>query len=399
MKSKIRDGLADRIGGPTGDDPAAIDRDLLAIRAALAPVIERPFHFWTAGVKELWDSAHTESSSTVADSNDLNEPRPRHYWLYAPGAQASEWEEFSAHGIMAIGWDELDDLASYASREAIRQALDLQGTGRSLKNDVLAVWQFQNEMAVGDIVYAKRGRRKIVGRGEVTSDARFEPTRALFRHLRSVRWDHIGSWDHPGDAVLKTLTDITTYHDYVEKLEALVTGELEEEELVITTPLPSYDKASFLSEVYLSEAQYERLSGLLRRKKNVILAGPPGVGKTYAAKRLAYSIMGTTDLSRVQMVQFHQSYSYEDFMMGTDLPNPAALHSPRGRSIGSARPPAPMTKTARTSSSSTRLTAAISPRSSRSCSCSSKSTSVGRSYVSSIRTRRSRFPLTFTSSE
>jgi 5-methylcytosine-specific restriction protein B len=316
MKSKIRDGLADRIGGPAGDDPAAIDRDLLAIRAALAPVIERPFHFWTAGVKELWDSAHTDSSSTMADSNDLNEPRPRHYWLYAPGAQASEWEEFSAHGIMAIGWDELDDLASYASREAIRQALDLQGTGRSLKNDVLAAWQFQNEMAVGDIVYAKRGRREIVGRGEVTSDARFEPTRASFRHLRSVRWDHIGSWDHPGDAVLKPLTDITTYHDYVEKLEALVTGELEEEELVITTPLPSYDKASFLSEVYLSEAQYERLSALLRRKKNVILAGPPGVGKTYAAKRLAYSIMGTTDPSRVQMVQFHQSYSYEDFMMG-----------------------------------------------------------------------------------
>src|SRR5699024_7318145 len=37
---------------------------------------------------------------------------------------------------------------------------------------------------------------------------------------------------------------------------------------------------------------------------------------TYAAKRLAYSVIGEQDRSRVQIVQFHQSYSYEDFLMG-----------------------------------------------------------------------------------
>ena len=56
--------------------------------------------------------------------------------------------------------------------------------------------------------------------------------------------------------------------------------------------------------------------GLLRRKKNLILQGAPGTGKTFAAKRLAYALMGQTDDSRVEVVQFHQSTAYEDVVVG-----------------------------------------------------------------------------------
>ncbi|MCL1826706.1 MAG: AAA family ATPase [Candidatus Cloacimonetes bacterium] len=78
----------------------------------------------------------------------------------------------------------------------------------------------------------------------------------------------------------------------------------------------SYTKSDFLTDVYISEAEYNSLTSLLYHKKNIILQGAPGVGKTFTAKRLAYSIIGYKDESKVKLVQFHQNYSYEDFIMG-----------------------------------------------------------------------------------
>ncbi len=77
-----------------------------------------------------------------------------------------------------------------------------------------------------------------------------------------------------------------------------------------------YNREDFLREVYMTPQGYDTLVSLLEHKKNLILQGPPGVGKTYAAKRLVYSIMGIKDDSRVELIQFHQNYSYEDFIMG-----------------------------------------------------------------------------------
>lgn len=79
---------------------------------------------------------------------------------------------------------------------------------------------------------------------------------------------------------------------------------------------PSYTFEDALQELFLSRERIEHFLTVWRRKKNLILQGAPGVGKSFVARRLAYTLIGARDPSRVETVQFHQSYSYEDFVQG-----------------------------------------------------------------------------------
>jgi 5-methylcytosine-specific restriction protein B len=166
------------------------------------------------------------------------------------------------------------------------------------------------DFTLGDIVFVKKGIHQLVGRGVVTSDYFFVASIDIeYSNLRKMNWtDNCLEQpkDHPGQAVMKTLTDITSYTYYVEKLCALFDND--EDDNDDETPevsYPLYDTDKFLDEVYMDEDNYNTLVGLVRTKKNVILQGAPGVGKTYAAKRLAYSMMGVKNQERVMMIQFH----------------------------------------------------------------------------------------------
>jgi len=79
---------------------------------------------------------------------------------------------------------------------------------------------------------------------------------------------------------------------------------------------PEYGASDALKEIFLEKTFFEDICELARRRKNIVLQGPPGVGKTFVAKRLAYVLLGAKDDARIGWVQFHQSYSYEDFIQG-----------------------------------------------------------------------------------
>ena len=240
-----------------------------------------------------------------------------HYWIYSPGDGAAIWDECYKNGFMAIGWDQIGDLNAYSSKDEMKQAMKEEiDPSKPYTNAAHATWQFVHDMKPGDVVFAKKGMHLIVGRGVVESAYEFDPKRNHYKNVRKVKWTHKGEWQHPGQAVMKTLTDITAYTDYVEKLNAIFASDTIDDEEATVIEHPAYDAEDFLEEVFMDEDSYETLVALVRNKKNVILQGAPGVGKTFAAKRLAYSMMGVKDPNRVMMVQFHQSYSYEDFIMG-----------------------------------------------------------------------------------
>lgn len=386
---------------------------------------------------------------TVKGKSKYTNPK---YWVYSPGEGARMWEDCKEKGLICLGWDSLGDYTQYEAREDMVKKMQIDyNTDKSCKNDSLATWEFAYEMNPGDVVFAKKGRSTILGRGVIQSNYIYDDKRREYKNVRTVNWEKTGEWTLDELTALKTLTDITKYTDYVKRLNALVEdmsvpaencnywylctnpkmfsimdwpvgdtqeftlknangnkrqrpqnfleakagdkvicyasspikqvtslaivskeqdGETMEFEKTETLPYPvdlktiqntpelqnveglpnfqgtlfkltkdEYDKIldlvresnapvnqksnleqyteeDFLNEVYLPKGEFERLKNLLTNKKNIILQGAPGVGKTFSARRLAYAMMGEKDDSRISLIQFHQNYSYEDFILG-----------------------------------------------------------------------------------
>lgn len=232
------------------------------------------------------------------------------YWLYAPGENAKNWNEFFANGIMALGWDELGDLREYRSRTEIKEALTKSyGGDGSKKNDVSANDDFVNKIKTGDIIIAKKGRSELLGYGVVQSDYKYDNNRSEYHSIRDVDWKLKGNWQLDFSLVIKTLTDITKYE----------------------SDHPDYDTFHERLMGVMSNNNQSENAQNMRFPLNTIFYGPPGTGKTYhTVIRAAQIITGSKIDSysealeifrsnlhdRIEFITFHQNYSYEDFIQG-----------------------------------------------------------------------------------
>lgn len=277
---------------------------------------------------QTYDWLRTRFGDSDGGSEKASAPNGIRCWIYTC---TSFYKEDFEKGIMTLGLAYSGDLSVCNSEDEIFRRYNYpQGTH--------ACWEFSHEMKIGDVIFAWNGNDGIFGRGIVRSDYEYHRNHngenfGWRYHGRKVEWTHkfeeaaIVQGENFGFSILN---EITNNADLLEKIQALfdeneasqneieeaeIVGEEEVEE-VETANLEPYTKEDFLAEVFVSEADYERLARLLETKKNLILQGAPGVGKTFLAKRLAYALMGVKDASRVSLVQFHQSYSYEDFVMG-----------------------------------------------------------------------------------
>ncbi len=246
----------------------------------------------------------------------------RRAWVYAPGEQAKYWDEFYQDGIMALGWDDAGDFAPFATLDDFRAAMDTTyGTEKSQGQNARMCFDFTRTMHSGDVIYVKRGRNTFIGRGIVEGEYQFAPDRPRLTHIRKVRWTARGEWSWPDLLPMKTLTEWTSFRQLLEKLERLV-SEVSTE--TSQAPLPAaptaerqpYSADDALAGLFMPRGEFTKLVGTWSAKKNLILQGAPGVGKTFVARRLAYALMGYKDPTRVRSVQFHQSYGYEDFVQG-----------------------------------------------------------------------------------
>ena len=234
-------------------------------------------------------------------------------WAVGAGEGGRLWEEFVEQDIVAVDFATEGDLSEYPDRNAIHEALIRNGRGTNPVMNSLCAWQFVSEIKVGDFLIAKTGRNTILGWGKVVGEHRYDSERSEYRNIRNAEWNPCSSPIRHTDAITsKTLTRCTDWKKWLKDAFDLI----EEPDFPPPPELVPYVISDALVDLFVEEQQFRRILASLALRKNLILQGPPGVGKTFIARKLAWCLQGYKDSSRIQLVQFHQSYSYEDFVQG-----------------------------------------------------------------------------------
>ena len=262
--------------------------------------------------KKFLDYLETGVKDSMPDTNNDNKEKPTQdkaqepetvlskqsisYWIYSPGQSACKWQECQVESKMLLGWDEMEDFSQYGSRQEIINELRIvyNNPENAFSNDSLAIWQFCNEMKPGDVVYVKRGRSLIVGRGVVKGDYVYNDKRYDFMNSRDVEWTDVGEWEYPNQLPMKTLTCINDYQEMIDRLENLFSPVQEVEQLPFDMDVvtESIKQTGLLYE----DSLIQRFVCSLMTKPFVILSGLAGSGKTQLALAFARVMSEQVDM-------------------------------------------------------------------------------------------------------
>jgi MoxR-like ATPase len=222
------------------------------------------------------------------------------YWKISPGENAEFWEEFRDAGIIGIGWNEMGDLSKIPP-DQMRKLYEETYADASTQKGSAELISINNFLKIkpGDIILANNGLSSIVGVGRVTSN-------------------YIHDKSHTYHNILKM--------DWFDKQEKIIPGG-RPGWLRTVMPISREEALRLISSM---DPMIENLAQKLIQNKQIVLYGPPGTSKTHTAKKLAVSLFNPEvndenlaklfdDLSyagKIELVQFHPSYSYEDFVQG-----------------------------------------------------------------------------------
>ena len=242
---------------------------------------------------------------------DLDFIKDIDYWTYIP--ESNSWSDLQNNNYIGFSYEKLDNLQNYKTQNSIKEALmNNYDNNKSYGVEAQSLYQFVNTLKNNDIVYIlDANSNKLLGRCKIIGEYEFDKNNPIC-HTRKVEWLDVKTCSHPGSIENKPLRKITLYTGYIKQInDSLgITNE------IIENKGNKYTEKDFLDEVFIDKEKYDDIKTILKKKKNIILQGAPGVGKSFAANRLAYSIIGEKKPERVCNIQFHQSYSYEDFIEG-----------------------------------------------------------------------------------
>ena len=260
--------------------------------------------------------------------------KPVRYWRIGTqiGGVDSIWNNMREGGYAAIGWPNLGDIGflnedNTDGDDTLRHLLQQHYEPvppQILTNKVRQITKFVKTMAEEDIVIAAQGQ-SILGVGRVTGPYIYEPTVPLEApNRRSVKWLSTEKWNLPNvqEGLQTTVYEIKKIENILGIENHIVHGanippNITNSQIPLIQLTEVYTAQNMINEgVFLEMSEIANIKKRLESKKNLILQGAPGVGKTFVAKKLAYLLMGEKADDRIVSVQFHPSYSYEDFVRG-----------------------------------------------------------------------------------